>query len=54
MYKRQALQLRLLASNLAPDDYRSARAVDQGRLRTQALSATPTHVNWQLRLELKL
>ena len=49
-----ALQLRLLASNLAPDDYRSARAVDQGRLRTQALSATPTHVNWQLRLELKL
>ena len=49
-----ALQLRLLASNLAAEDYRSLAAVDQGGLRTQSLSTTPTNVNWQLRLELKL
>lgn len=49
-----ALQLRLLASNLVAADYRSSSTVDQNRLRTQAVSATPTHVNWQLRLELKL
>ena len=49
-----ALQLRLLASNLVAEDYRSLAAVDQDRLRTQSLSTTPTNVNWQLRLEFKL
>lgn len=49
-----ALQLRLLASNLVAADYVSSNAVDQDRVRWQAASTTPTYVNWQLRLELKL
>ncbi|MFO1326235.1 MAG: TonB-dependent receptor [Rubrivivax sp.] len=49
-----ALQLRLLASNLSAADYRSLAAVDTGNLRTQAVTTTPSWVNWQLRLELKL
>jgi iron complex outermembrane receptor protein len=49
-----AAQLRLLASNLSAADYSSSNAVDAAGLRTQALTVTPTHVNWQLRLELKL
>lgn len=49
-----AVQLRLLASNLEAADYRSAGAVEAAGLRTQAFSTTPTHTNWQLRLELKL
>lgn len=49
-----AVQLRLLASNLSAADYRSAAAVDTGRLRTQAQTLSPSWVNWQLRLELKL
>ena len=49
-----AMQLRLLASNLTAADYRSANAIDLGSVRTQAVSTTPTAVNWQLRLELKL
>ncbi|MFT3818634.1 MAG: TonB-dependent receptor [Rubrivivax sp.] len=49
-----ALQLRLLASNLAPDDYPSWAAVDTGLLRTRADATTTTYTNWQLRLELKL
>ena len=49
-----ALQLRLLASNLAPADYISRAGVDQDRQRTLATSTGPTNVNWQLRLEFKL
>jgi iron complex outermembrane receptor protein len=49
-----ALQLRLLASNLAPDDYQSWASVDTGSLRTRADTTTTTYTNWQLRLELKL
>ena len=48
------VQLRLLASNLAAADYVSTNAVEAAGLRTQAVSTTPTAINWQLRLELKL
>ena len=49
-----AVQLRLLASNVAPDDYQSWASVDTGSLRTRADTTTTTYTNWQLRLELKL
>ena len=49
-----AVQLRLLASNLSASDYQSSGAVTFNSLRTQADTTTPTNVNWQLRLELKL
>ena len=49
-----AVQLRLLASNLSAADYTSLASVDTGNLRTQAATLTPSWVNWQLRLELKL
>ena len=42
------------ANGLTAADNRSANAVDLGSVRTQAVSTTPTAVNWQLRLELKL
>jgi outer membrane receptor for ferrienterochelin and colicins len=48
------VQLRLLASNLAPADYRSSATIDGNGLRTRADSLNPTDTNWQLRLELKL
>jgi len=49
-----ALQLRLLANNAAPGDYRSLATVDQGLLRTQATTIAATYVTWALRLEFKL
>ena len=49
-----ALQLRLLASNLSAADYQSSNAITGDGIRTQALSTTPSYVNWQLRLEMKL
>ncbi len=48
------LQLRLTANNLAPVDYRSRAAVDQGLLRTQATTTSPGTMTWALRLEMKL
>lgn len=49
-----AVALRVLASNLAPADYLNVNAIDGDGLRTVATSTTPTDVNWQVRLELKL
>ncbi|MBL8331446.1 MAG: TonB-dependent receptor [Rubrivivax sp.] len=46
--------LRLLGSNLAPDDYFSTSVYNDGVLRTQATTLSDSHTNWQLRLELKL
>jgi outer membrane receptor for ferrienterochelin and colicins len=52
--------LRLLASNLAPQDYGTSNQIDfvrdaDGlRVREVAEGAGPTFTNWQLRLELKL
>ncbi len=49
-----ALQLRLLANNAVPADYRSLASVDQGLVRTQATTLASTDVSWALRLEFKL
>jgi len=50
------VQLRLLASNLVAEDHLAARSSQQATRGITELktSTTPTHVNWQLRLELKL
>ncbi|HEV8314525.1 MAG TPA: TonB-dependent receptor [Burkholderiaceae bacterium] len=48
------MQLRLSASNLGPEDYFTASALDDGVLRERAQTVTRSFVNWQLRLELKL
>jgi outer membrane receptor for ferrienterochelin and colicins len=49
-----AVGLRLLASNLAPEDYLTTSSYDDGLLRTLSATRAETHTNWQLRLELKL
>ncbi len=49
-----AVALRLLGSNLAPADYITGSVYNDGVLRTEAVNTSPTFVNWQLRLELKL
>jgi iron complex outermembrane receptor protein len=46
--------LRLLASNLGPDDYVTGNSITAGGLVNQAITTSPTYTNWQLRLELKL
>jgi outer membrane receptor for ferrienterochelin and colicins len=49
-----SVALRVLASNLAPEDYFSASIVDSDGLCAAATTTTPSDINWQLRLELKL
>lgn len=49
-----AVQLRVLASNLAPQDYVSSNTVVADALRTRSRTIAETSVNWQMRLELKL
>jgi len=46
--------LRLLGSNLAPQDYINTNALQLGTLRESASTLSPSFTNWQLRLELKL
>lgn len=49
-----SLQWRLSASNLAPLDARSLRAVDAGTLRETVTTVSAASVSWQLRLEMRL
>jgi iron complex outermembrane receptor protein len=49
-----ARQLRLSASNLAPNDYLTGGSVTTDALRETAQTTARSFVNWQLRLELKL
>ncbi len=49
-----AAGLRLLASNLGPQDHVAANGFDATDLRTVATTTTASYTNWQLRLELKL
>jgi outer membrane receptor for ferrienterochelin and colicins len=46
--------LRVMASNLGPEDYLNVNQVDGAGLRTVSTTTTPTDTNWQVRLELKL
>ena len=46
--------LRVLASNLANQDYRSSTLYEDGLLRSLAETTASTYTNWQVRLELKL
>jgi iron complex outermembrane receptor protein len=46
--------LRLLGSNLAPQDYVNTNTLQLGTLRESASTLSPSFTNWQLRLELKL
>ena len=49
-----AVGLRLLGSNLAPGDTINSNALTVGTVRETARTVTPSYINWQLRLELKL
>jgi len=49
-----SVALRVLANNLAPEDYFSTNTIDGEGLRAVAATASPTYINWQVRLELKL
>lgn len=46
--------LRLSASNLLPRDHRSLTQVDTAGTRQISTTETPSHIAWQLRLELRL
>jgi iron complex outermembrane receptor protein len=47
-------QLRVAASNVAPRDYVTGSRFEDAAFRDVSETTTPTRVNWQLRLELKL
>lgn len=47
-------QLRVAASNVAPRDYVTGSRFEDAAFRDISETTTPTRVNWQLRLELKL
>lgn len=49
-----AVGLRVLGSNLSPQDYTSSNALTLGNLREVAVNTSPSFTNWQVRLELKL
>lgn len=49
-----ATALRVLASNLAPRDYESGNTITTATYVEAATTRSPSAVNWQLRLELKL
>lgn len=49
-----ATALRLLANNLGAADHENSNVFERAGLRETARSFGPSHVNWQLRLELKL
>jgi len=46
--------LRLLASNLSPEDYVASRQIVSNGQNNQATTTSDGHTNWQFRLELKL
>jgi outer membrane receptor for ferrienterochelin and colicins len=49
-----SVALRVLASNMAPEDYVTSRQYVSNALSNVATTTSDTHVNWQFRLELKL
>lgn len=49
-----AVGLRVLGSNLAPQDYTTGNTLELGGLREVATNSSPSFTNWQVRLELKL
>ena len=49
-----ALQLRVLASNLAAADYATGGSIDTDTVRETSQTTARSYVNWQLRLEMKL
>ena len=49
-----AVGLRVLANNLAPQDYVSTNAIEIDGLRESTRTLNPGSTNWQVRLELKL
>ena len=49
-----AVGLRVLGSNLSPQDYTSSNTLSLGGLREVAVNTSPSFTNWQVRLELKL
>ena len=48
------MQLRVLASNVAPLDYVTGGSVDTATLRETSQTTARSYLNWQFRLEMKL